>query len=64
MSALVTSFDKTIRQFWRDATVLNQLVRVGFLFQVESLLSTIGSEVAMLEGTPSYHCSDNMGAGG
>lgn len=55
VAALVTSFAKKIEiscQMENGGRFLQQLGEVGYLFQVESLLSTNGPEIGMLEGIP------------
>jgi len=49
VSALVTSFAGKLENCWNNAAVMEQMTKVGYLFQVESLLSTHGSEMGMLE---------------
>ncbi|EQC34473.1 hypothetical protein SDRG_07802 [Saprolegnia diclina VS20] len=55
LSALVASFVRKIElalqspDMQKGESILNQLSRIGFLFQVESLLSTHGNEIGMLE---------------
>ncbi|OQS06526.1 inositol-3,4-bisphosphate 4-phosphatase [Thraustotheca clavata] len=55
LTALVACFVRKIELAFQspDSTkgelILNQLSRIGFLFQVESLLSTHGNEIGMLE---------------
>lgn len=59
VAALVTSFAKKLENACRmptGARFLEQLSEVGFLFQVESLLSTNGAEIGMLEGSNPF-CS-------
>ena len=53
VAALVTSFAKKLEMSCLTddgARFLQQIGELGFLFQVESLLSTNGPEVGMLEG--------------
>jgi hypothetical protein len=54
VAALVTGFSKRLEtacEMDGEARFLDQIGQVGFLFQVESLLSTNGPEIGMLEGT-------------